>query len=481
MLKAPINSCINGDLDIQYKDQTFSGYKKTQVFQELKKSILKGEIDKACFWASELDVSCYTFDIWNKLLLFAAKEINYANPRLPPYLYKRYTEVLREATKWTKYEMRNSQELRNRLCEFICILCLSPKKKFPDYPKIKENDFKIFNMKKRMIAKNQNLIKGIVHNGNTIEVKIALNEFANYLHLKTSSTDAIKNCLFWLDWITFYNKLYKKTHGQELTCVELYHHSDIDPKYKDNVIWYIWDIIFHILDKVETRHSDTSYRYLRENIDNLYSLYIFNITKGNMNVRVVYIKYAILLLKNDIGTHQYNNAPSHLDELCIKACANVNELYMFLHGNHLQYKYQLREEKILEEIKYAPQQIITAEDYRQRSEQNHERDVTSRQVNKYIQNRKYGKERLEDEIQRLQTDGRTSYERYIDNLGVIDKLAADSNREGTDDKHLYKQLQKEKMRKQDEKRKLVRMAHHDRFINANPKRRMRHVYRNLIK
>ena len=130
MLKAPINSCITGDLDIQYKDQTYSGYKKTQVFQELKKSILKGEIDKACFWASELDTSCFTLDIWNKLLLFAAKEINYANPALPPYLYKRYTEILNEAPKWSKYEMRNSQELRNRLCEMICILCLSPKKSF---------------------------------------------------------------------------------------------------------------------------------------------------------------------------------------------------------------------------------------------------------------------------------------------------------------------------------------------------------------
>ena len=29
----------------------------------------------------------------------AAKEINYANPTLPSYLYKRYTEVLKESSK----------------------------------------------------------------------------------------------------------------------------------------------------------------------------------------------------------------------------------------------------------------------------------------------------------------------------------------------------------------------------------------------
>ena len=54
MLKAPQNSQIFGDSDIKYKNSTFSGYKKTQVYQQLKKSILKSEIDntffKTCIW-----------------------------------------------------------------------------------------------------------------------------------------------------------------------------------------------------------------------------------------------------------------------------------------------------------------------------------------------------------------------------------------------------------------------------------------------
>lgn len=481
MLKAPINSCITGDLDIQYKDQTYSGYKKTQVFQELKKSILKGEIDKACFWASELDTSCFTLDIWNKLLLFAAKEINYANPALPPYLYKRYTEILNEAPKWSKYEMRNSQELRNRLCEMICILCMSPKKKFPDYPKIKEDDFKIFNMKKRMIAKNERLIKGIVHEGNTIEVKIALNEFANYLHLKTGSTDAIKNCLFWLDWITYYNKVYKKTHGQELKCVGLYNHSDIDPKYKDNVIWYIWDIIFDILDRVETRHTGSAYRYLRESVENLYSLYVINVTKGNMNGRVVYIKYAILLIKKDISTSKYKNVPNHLDEVCIKACANVNDLYRFLLGNRFQYECHLKEEAIMDEIQNAPKRIITEEEEDARIQKAHNREVANRQVSEYLKNRKFGKERIREEIKRLQDDRRASYEKYIDNLNVIDHMRHEGEKDDVHYRKLYEQLQKEKQRKIEEERRLLRIERHERIRRTNPRNHTRRMYRNMLK
>ena len=58
---------------------------------------------------------------------------------------------------------------------------MSLKKKFPDYPRIKDADFKIKNMKMRMIARDTQLIQGIVNQNNTVEIKIALNEFANHL------------------------------------------------------------------------------------------------------------------------------------------------------------------------------------------------------------------------------------------------------------------------------------------------------------
>ena len=336
-------------------------------------------------------------------------------------------------------------------------------------------------MKKRMIAKNERLIKGIVHEGNTIEVKIALNEFANYLHLKTGSTDAIKNCLFWLDWITYYNKLYKKTHGRELKCVELYNHSNIDPKYKDNVIWYIWDIIFNILDRVETRYTGSAYRYLRESVENLYSLYVINVTKGNMNGRVVYIKYAILLIKKDIGTSKYKNVPNHLDEVCVKACANVNDLYRFLLGNRFQYECHLKEEAIMNEIKSVPKRIITEEEEYTKVQKAHNREVANRQVSEYLKNRKFGKERVREEIQRLQDDQRTSYERYIDNLNVIDRIRREGEKDDIHYRKLYEQLQKEKQNKLNEERRILRIKRQERMRRNNSKNHTRRMYRNILK
>ena len=98
MLKAPLNSCIytyDTKSLLFNKNMTYSGYKKTQVFQQLKKSILKGEVDKACFWAAELDASCYTEDVWVKIMLFACKEINYAN-QIYRLIYIEVFEILKE-------------------------------------------------------------------------------------------------------------------------------------------------------------------------------------------------------------------------------------------------------------------------------------------------------------------------------------------------------------------------------------------------
>jgi hypothetical protein len=417
MLKAPLNSCvyINGKHTPLDKNITFSGYKKTQVFQQLKNSILKGEVDKACFWAAELDSSCYTLEIWNKIMIFACKEINYANPNLPTYLYKSYREFSRIAYNWTKKDMCNSQELRNRLCELICILSMSLKKKFPDYPRIKEDDFKIINMKKRMIANDLQLIQGIVNQNNTIEIRIALNEFANHLASESGSTDSIKNCLFWLDWIAYYNKIYKKNVGKELKCIQMCKNTDIDPKYKANFVWYVWDIIITVLNRMETRITDSKFNFLKKNIENLHALYKYEITKGNMNTRLIYVKYAILLMKKDIPLEKYENTPCFTNSVCIKACANVNDLYRYLLKNKQTYEYNKKEQELLTQIKQMPTGFMTDEDLAERVRINRENQQKETEISKYFRNKKYGREKLEEEMNRINSHNNTTNDRYMNN------------------------------------------------------------------
>ena len=86
------DSLIIEDKQNDYKKQTFSGYKKTQVMSKLKQCILKQEIDRACFWGAEwiyqvilfmgrTDYICYNkINIINRLPIYLLKSIkNFAN------------------------------------------------------------------------------------------------------------------------------------------------------------------------------------------------------------------------------------------------------------------------------------------------------------------------------------------------------------------------------------------------------------------
>ena len=52
--------------------------------------------------------------------------------------------------------------------------------------------------------------------------------------------------------------------GKELKCIQMYQNIDIDPKYKANYVWYVWDIIKSVLNILETRISNEKFQYLRE-------------------------------------------------------------------------------------------------------------------------------------------------------------------------------------------------------------------------
>ena len=470
MLKAPLNSCIytyDTKSLLFDKNMTYSGYKKTQVFQQLKKSILKGEVDKACFWAAELDASCYTEDVWVKIMLFACKEINYANPNLPTYLYRSFRDFKRISYSWSKKEMCDSQELRNRLCEFICILSISLKKKFPDYPRIKETDFKIKNMKKKMIARDVHLINGIVNQNNTIEIRIALNEFANYLASESGSTDSIKNCLFWLDWIAYYNKIYKKNIGKELKCIQMYKNEDIDPKYKANYIWYVWDIIFSVLNILETRIPDENFRFLKKNVDNLSALYKYEITKGNMNTRLIYVKYAILLMKKDIPLEIYENTPCFTSSICVKACANVNDLYRYLLKNKETYDYNKKEQELITQINDISEGFITEEELAERIRRNRENEKKDREIANYFKNLKYGREKIEAEMNRINEHNNINNGRYLKNSRTAKSIQV-----------LKEQERRKKEKELELKRKYYEKKAQIHVYKTNNRMRQRNIHRN---
>ena len=75
-----------------FKDETFSGFKKREVYTTLFKSIETNKVENACYWITECIISGYTLDILEKLLIFSSKII----PGNEKKLYKLHNQLVKD-------------------------------------------------------------------------------------------------------------------------------------------------------------------------------------------------------------------------------------------------------------------------------------------------------------------------------------------------------------------------------------------------
>lgn len=330
-----------------YKKQTFSGYKKTQVMTKLKQCILKQEIDRACIWGAELDISGHTYQLWEDLIIYALTEINIINPRLPLYLLKKFQEFLRIYKNFEDFSIhiRNNQESRNKLCDLIVTIALSPKKKFPKYSKITIGDLTNDSMRRKMIANHLQLVDQFTSVHDPLKVRIAVNEIIAYLKLPHKGTSVVENCFYWIDFIQFYEKTLSKKK-QKLLCRKRNHIKETN-KFDNDYVWLLWEVILYYgkINKNKTMHTI---------ILSLYKLYLLNFTKGKRNKRLVMIKFAILLILDCVPKVNYNTPIFYKNDLRFKANLNINQVYLNLNYNKKNIGYQLPKENIKLVINKSP-------------------------------------------------------------------------------------------------------------------------------
>ena len=83
MSTIPSNYLINDDREIKdFKDKTFSDYKKKEVLSIFEKSILQDCLENSCYWCLELLISGHIQDIWNTLFIIYFKYVNINNIKL---------------------------------------------------------------------------------------------------------------------------------------------------------------------------------------------------------------------------------------------------------------------------------------------------------------------------------------------------------------------------------------------------------------
>ena len=294
-----------------YKNKTFCGYKKTNVFHALEKSLLEGKLEDSCNWSIEIVISGYIDELWDKIMVFICKHINIANIEIIYYFKIRYESYL----KFMKYsgitnylQLRNNQQFRNLVCEIVCILCKSRKMKLDNLKKVKKNNLRLESLREKMKA-NIIINKDIVKVDDPEEIKIVSNEF-----LFCIRNFEFKNSLFWLSWMIEWEKLNIKKL-KVFNCAYR-PQKNVDNKFAYDFIWLIWSIII-----LEANRKKTA--FLKE-ISSLFYLFKHNYKKSKKNKRIILVVYAIKLLF--YGGFKEPNIIEKYDIL-IQACCNINFLY----------------------------------------------------------------------------------------------------------------------------------------------------------
>ena len=288
-----------------FKGVTFSKFQKSKVRAELIQCLINSKVEPACYWAAELICAAHYGDLWEIIILFIGRYIHLGNPKLPIYIamrFKNFKEILTNGYIGNELAMRNNAKIRQLFAEVISVLCHSRKKHSLEAIKItKADEFNMTHMASKLKAPTIKYVEDIFKPDDPKELFIAMNEFA--YHMTKDSKNSVSAC-YWLEWILEYETLCK--HKKELCIGEARQFAPIQDKFKNDIIWLVWDIILH-------ECSSKQNPLLSKIINALLEIFSIKYTVGVKKRRKFLIYYAISILTDPL-------------DLTIEIIANKNEL-----------------------------------------------------------------------------------------------------------------------------------------------------------
>ena len=280
---------INDNRNINdFKTSTFSDYKKSNVKNELVKSINNKKLEESNYWCAELICSGHFLDLWNIIIQFVNKYIHIGNPKLPSYLFIRYSnfkKIIENSD--DDLSLRNNSKIREIFCEIICILCFSPRRQKLEYIKLNNDDFNIENINRNIQAPSNKYIQEIFKEGDPQSLFIVLNELAFNLSRNVKNE---YNCFFWIEWLfEFENKC--KKNKEHLNIIPR-NFINIEDKYKCDIVWVIWEIILN-----ENKNNN----FKKSILNDLLKLFCINYSYGIKKTRKYLIYHAVMLTIQDLN------------------------------------------------------------------------------------------------------------------------------------------------------------------------------------
>ena len=272
-----------------FKNITFSKFKKSEVKKELLKCLSAGNIEQSCYWSAEFICSGDLLYLWDTIFHFISKNIHVGNPKLPIYIESRldmFKNIINKGYSDDILKIRNNIEIRKLFIEVIGVICCSRKKNSYDIPKIEESAFNMIDITHKLTAKHKRAGYKIFRNEDPREIFIAINELAWNIKKKDQ-----QRAVYWLEWILEYEKRCKKKKIVKKCATR---EMPVEDKYKKDLVWIIWDVILS-----ETSQNNEGILKINKALLNLFCLKYKDSYK---NKRKLLMYYAISLLTESYDT-----------------------------------------------------------------------------------------------------------------------------------------------------------------------------------
>ena len=276
----------------EFKDITFSGFKKTKVIEELVKCVVSDKVEAACNWCIELVCAGHFIDLWNAIISIVSRNIHIGNPKLPIYIMMRFNqfkEIVHTDDNEDELLLRNNLKIRQLFAEIIFTLCRSRKKHTLDSIKIDAGvEYNLAFISSKLKAPDMEYINNTFKPDDPKELFAALNEFA--YNITSNIRNNLEAC-YWVEWMM----VYEKTNKKKDPCIahaRLF--SSVSEKYQKDYIWIIWDVV---INECKNRNNALITKIINSLVEMFSIRYSFS--SKHRNKFIIY--FAISLL-----TEQYN-------------------------------------------------------------------------------------------------------------------------------------------------------------------------------
>lgn len=323
--------------DAEFRNITFSGYKKTACKKSFVASLNGSSLEESLHWCTEFICAGHYLDIWETIILMVSRNIHIGNPKLPIYIANKYS-AFRDAiypyvSSGDLLSSRNDPTIRGIFCELICIICLSKKKQPINGIHLnKTSCFELPSISYNSKAPSTKYTINIIQEDDPREICIAANEFA--FNISNDSNNMITAC-YWIEWMIAIGTRYKQMKTP-LEC-SIREFIPTDDKFKKEPICIVWEIILNEVKERKDRLSETI-------IQSLLNLFYIRYTSGATSRRKFLLYFAVSILtdvyssKIPIVAVEYKDFVSNIPDIMNHQYSEIKKNEYAPETNYLDHK-----------------------------------------------------------------------------------------------------------------------------------------------